>query len=206
MKLALMRSAQAPEATWAYATSTQDAGFSDTHLVANAKVDREAFGAIYMRYRDRIHRYAYYRLGDHAEAEDVTSVTFERALASINSCQASHFRAWLFTIARNAVTDSQRAERRNVSLDHAAGAIDLRPAPLDLAAELESERRIHLLLARLPEGQRRIVELRLAGLKGTEIARVLGRSHVTVRVSQYRAYARLRDMLEQEPELLDGTT
>ena len=40
-----------------------------------------------------------------------------------------------------------------------------------------------------------MLELRLAGLTGPEIARVLGRSHGSVRVAQYRAIARLRALL-----------
>jgi DNA-directed RNA polymerase specialized sigma24 family protein len=40
-----------------------------------------------------------------------------------------------------------------------------------------------------------VVELRLAGLSGPEIALALGRSPGAVRLAQFRAYARLRDLL-----------
>ena len=56
------------------------------------------------------------------------------------------------------------------------------------------------LLPQLPDDQRRVLELRLAGLKGPEIARALGRSHGSIRVAQYRAIARLRSLLADSSE------
>ena len=60
------------------------------------------------------------------------------------------------------------------------------------------------LLPRLPDDQRRVLELRLAGLRGPDIAHVLGRSHGAVRVAQYRAIARLRTMLGVGGDAGDG--
>lgn len=48
------------------------------------------------------------------------------------------------------------------------------------------------LLALLPDDQRSVVELRLAGLTGAEIANVLGRSVGAIKALQFRAIARLR--------------
>jgi RNA polymerase sigma-70 factor (ECF subfamily) len=69
------------------------------------------------------------------------------------------------------------------------------PAPEELAIAAEERRSVRALLAQLPEHQRRVVELRLAGLTGAEIAQVLGRSRANVDVTQCRAVARLRDLL-----------
>lgn len=52
--------------------------------------------------------------------------------------------------------------------------------------------------APLPPEQREIVELRLAGLTGPEIARTLGKSHGAVKVAQFRAFTRLRAMLSDQ--------
>jgi len=48
------------------------------------------------------------------------------------------------------------------------------------------------LLSRLPEKQRELLELRLAGLTAVEIARVLGWSHGAVRKAESRAIQTLR--------------
>ena len=46
-------------------------------------------------------------------------------------------------------------------------------------------------IARLSQEQRLVIELRMAGLKGREIAEELGRSHEAVRMLQHRALDRL---------------
>ena len=69
-------------------------------------------------------------------------------------------------------------------------------------------RRVLALLVRLPDHQRQIVELRLAGLTGIEIAQALGRSRANIDVSQYRAVVRLRALLgltAASQEANDGT-
>jgi DNA-directed RNA polymerase specialized sigma24 family protein len=62
------------------------------------------------------------------------------------------------------------------------------------------------MLARLPERQRQIVELRLLGLNGVEIAEVVGLSHSAVKSAQFRAYGALRDLLREERADLDHTS
>jgi DNA-directed RNA polymerase specialized sigma24 family protein len=57
---------------------------------------------------------------------------------------------------------------------------------------------VRALLLRLPPDQRRILELRLAGLTGPEIAAVLGKRLGAVKVAQSRAIARLRQILADD--------
>jgi DNA-directed RNA polymerase specialized sigma24 family protein len=71
----------------------------------------------------------------------------------------------------------------------------------------EDERRtLRALLAPLPVDQRRVLELRLAGLTGAEIAVVLARSVAAVKMLQLRAMTRLRAELgvTEEDESSDG--
>jgi DNA-directed RNA polymerase specialized sigma24 family protein len=57
------------------------------------------------------------------------------------------------------------------------------------------------LLRRLPsDDQRRVCELRLAGLTGQEIAAVLGKRHDAVRQLQSRAIERLRQLMPASAE------
>ncbi len=62
-----------------------------------------------------------------------------------------------------------------------------------MAAEAHSS--VVRLLDHLPTSQRRVVELRLAGLTGREVADVLGCSLAAVKIAQVRAYRRLRGLL-----------
>jgi RNA polymerase sigma-70 factor (ECF subfamily) len=50
-------------------------------------------------------------------------------------------------------------------------------------------------LGHLPDDQRRILELRLAGLSGPETAAALGKTHGAVKIAQHRAFTRLRGLL-----------
>ena len=167
----------------------------DAELVAQAQRDRQAFVPLYARYAVPVYRYCYRRLGSHEAAEDATSQTFTKALAGLPRFREGSFRGWLFAIAHNVVTDVHRRRRPDVALDAAATLADEAPTPEEQALVTAADRSVQSLLGRLPPDQRRVVELRLAGLTGPEIARVLGRRPEAVKSSQFRAYARLRRLL-----------
>jgi RNA polymerase sigma-70 factor, ECF subfamily len=168
---------------------------SDEALVAAALADRETFGVLYDRYVDRVYRYCYGRLGDREAAEDATSLIFVRALAALPTHHGHSFRSWLFTIAHNVVLNARRDASRAQSLAVMEEIAEPGP-PLDERVE-DAERwhSVRRALSRLPEEQRRVVELRLAGLTGPEVALAVGRSHEAVRTTQRRAVARLRELL-----------
>ena len=173
----------------------------ESALVARAQADPTAFGPLYQRYARPIYRYCYRRLGSHESAEDATSQTFTKALAAIARFQDQRegsFRAWLFTIADRVVTDVHRRRRPHLDLDAAGDLFDPDRGPEDRAILDEERRTVQSLIERLPPDQRRIVALRLAGLTGPEIARVLGRRPEAVKSAQFRAYARLRQLLGRE--------
>jgi len=180
---------------------------SDDVLVAASLTDRQAFGLLYDRYVDAVYRYCYGRLGDREEAEDATSLIFARALAALPTHRGASFRSWLFAIAHNVVLNTRRGACRAHSLTVVHEVVDPGPRLEDLAEDAERRRSVHRALTQLPEEQRRVVELRLAGVNGPEVARVLGRSHESVRTTQRRALVRLRSLLgvaAAEEERLDS--
>ena len=186
------------------APPVMEANASDTELVAQAMADPRQFALLYARYLDPVHRYCYRRLGGREAAEDATSLVFTKALAAFPHYRDASFRAWLFTIAHHVVIDRYRAERPEHALEAAADIEDAAPSPEELALAADERRGVMALLTGLPVHQRQVVELRLAGLTGAEIAQALGRSRANVDVTQYRAVSRLRTQLElaakpQEP-------
>lgn len=168
---------------------------SDAELVALAQRDPHAFALLYARYLDPVHRYCYRRLGNREAAEDATSLVFMKALAALPRFRDASFRAWLFTIAHHVIADRYRTAHPEQPLDDAADLYDAAPSPEDLVLAADERSTLQELLTRLPEHQRRVVELRLAGLTGPEIARALGRSAANVNVTQFRAVSRLRVLL-----------
>jgi RNA polymerase sigma-70 factor (ECF subfamily) len=160
---------------------------------ARAPVDRQAFAALYRGYLTPIYHYCYRRLASVEDAEDATSLVFAKALATLSSQRdESALRSWLFAIAHNVVVDHYRARRQTLRLAAAADVVDPAPSPESLSLDRDT---IRSLLDRLTADQARILELRLAGLTGPEIAAVLGKSPAAVKVAQFRAYARLRELI-----------
>ena len=173
-------------------------GDPDLAAVCAAQADRAAFEVIYRRYLDRVYSYAFYQLGDHHDAEDVTERVFMAALAALPGFreQGASFRAWLFGIAHNTIANVHRSRaRRKVQplaedFDRAAPGAD--PAIiLDLA---EDRHRVLRAVSSLAEDRRQVILLRFVdGLTTREIGEVLERSPGAVRVLQHRA---LRDLAE----------
>jgi RNA polymerase sigma-70 factor (ECF subfamily) len=108
------------------------------------------------------------------------------------------FRGWLFTIAHNTTVDAARRRRPQTTLDAATEIVDGSPNPEDRAMAREAEETLSKLLAQLSPNQRSVVELRLAGLTGQEIATVLNISLSAAKALQFRAYSRLRNLLTDD--------
>lgn len=174
----------------------------DSVLVARAQRDREAFALLYDRYLDRIYRYCYRRLGSRETAEDATSAVFTKALSALATYQErpGGFRAWIFTIAHNVVTDvyRDRARRPSEPLADDVDLVDPDPSPEDAAVAGDERRRLRALLAHLTPDQQQVIELRLAGLSGAEIGEILGRSRGAVNLAQHRAVKRLQRVVGRD--------
>lgn len=180
----------------------------DLALIEAAKASPAAFAPLYRLHAPRIYRYCYRRLGHPELAADATSQVFIKAIAGLASFTphpehpGKTFRAWLFRIASNVVIDTRRTHRSHRSLDApddsgdlAAALIDPARSPEELAISQDTSRAVRAALDKLPERQRQIVELRLAGLTGDEIAEAMGTTLSAVKSAQFRAWGTLRRAL-----------
>lgn len=172
---------------------------ADLRLAERAKRSPHHFADLYERYLDAIYLYCARRVGTTQVAEDLTAGVFERALARIDTFRGNSFRAWLFRIAHNAVTDHYRRRRQLVQWQPEMSGPDHDPTPEDYAIAAEHRSRIRQLLDLLTDDQRQVVELRLSGLTGTEIAETLDRSPSAVKMLQYRALERMRTEMSSNP-------
>lgn len=166
-------------------------------LVAQAAAEPAAFAAIYDHYFPRVYNYVRYRVGDAATADDLTAQIFERVLVHIRGYRPERapFAVWLFAIARNAVSDHLRAQRRQrwLSLEVLRDRASSDPEPEEVATHSETRAELLGAMARLRGRERDLIALKFAtGLTNRRIAELTGLSESNVGVILYRAVRRLR--------------
>jgi RNA polymerase sigma factor (sigma-70 family) len=141
----------------------------------------------------RVYSYVAYRIGSGAEAEDVTSEVFERALRYRESFDESRggASAWLLGIARRCVDDAL-AQRRPVAQLEAAD----RTSAEDVEREAVDRITLADAIERLDERSRDLLALRYgADLSAREIGRILGMKPNAVEVALHRALQKARTEL-----------
>jgi len=169
---------------------------AEQRQIEAARRDPNAFAPLYATYFDPIYRYCYLRTHHRELAADAASQTFLKALAGIGGYRSGSFKSWLYAIARNVTIDMQRAARPQVDLIHAELVHDTAPTPEEQAMRTDESDRLWRALQQLTDEQREVLELRLAGLTGAEIATATRRSLSATKSIQFRALSRLRTVLE----------
>ena len=172
-------------------------------LVARARVEPAAFAAVYDHYFPRVYNYVRYRVNDAATADDLTAQVFERVLARIGHyCpERAPFAAWLFAIARNAVSDHLRAHKRRrwLALDALGDRFSAGPKPEEVLVRKEDHAELLVAVACLSDRQRNLIGLKFgAGLTNRRIAKLTGLSESNVGVILYRTMRRLRAEMRAE--------
>lgn len=155
--------------------------------------DKEAFAALYMRYRDDLYRYAYFRLGNEEDARDAVSACIVEAYEGIYALRnAAAFRPWIFRILYRCccrlMTEQNRSRNNLVDID------ELR----DLPAENNSvSPEVKEAFGVLNTCDRDIVLLSvIGGYNSREIAAMIGLNPSTVRSRLKRALAKMKQFLE----------
>lgn len=184
---------------------------TDLELVAAFKAgDAEALGELMERHRAALYGYLLRLTGRPDAADDLFQEVFLKLVknpASYN--EREKFRAWLFTVARNAAMDRFRREssRAEVPLEgdgDKAGPADFaastEPGPAEAFYNKDLGERISEALASLSEDQREVFYLRhYSELSFREIADILKVPIGTVLARMSRAAARLREKLGDGP-------
>lgn len=171
---------------------------SDEALAGRALDDPDALTTLYLRYVDMVLGFFRLRTGDLQLSEDLTSQVFTQMLEALPRFRAERFRGWLFVIAHNVLIDSYRRSRSAVRIEDAREVGVTTVDPEATALHTLAGEQLRHALEQLTADQRTVVELRLAGLTGDEIATALGRRLPWVYTTQHRALQRLRALLMDE--------
>ncbi|MGD2144795.1 MAG: sigma-70 family RNA polymerase sigma factor [Anaerolineae bacterium] len=178
---------------------------NDSALIARAKEDPDAFGALYQRYVDSIYSYISYRTGNNQDAEDLTARTFYRALDHFPRYEdrGAPFSAWLYRIAHNLVANWHRdhSRRKMVALDDLVLKAPKAKGP---PAQTEKSNEQNVLLEAVrdlaPDRQQLVILKHVHGMTNSEIGRVMGRTEGAVKSLYHRALVALREDLANEWE------
>ena len=168
---------------------------SESLVKKSIKGNKEAFCQLYGLYKDRLYRYALYKLGSPEEAEDAVSECVLQTWKGIpNLRDPGSFGSWIFRIL--SVCCSKRIsqmidEREYTGLRHEIGYTD-QSGDNHKAIELAEA------LAILTDEEREIVLLSVvAGLTSNEIAKHTLLTPGAVRSKLSRSLAKMREFLTQ---------
>jgi len=168
-----------------------------SRLIEDARQDPLAFASLYDHFSKPIYRYLYSRVGNQADAEDLTAQTFLMALEKLPRYrERGNFKAWLFTIAHNKAMDHFRKKRPEVLLEAAEMRAEQKD-PLTNVIQSEQILQLSALIRGLDQKEQELLRLRyVADLSFAEIATLLGKREDAVKKSLYRLQARLQGQLE----------
>ena len=174
---------------------------------AKAALDRD-FSELYRAHLRDVYSYAYYRVGNHHDAEDLTEQAFLQAYKHFDRAQRESdgrpMRPWLIRIAHNLAANyyRDRSRRPQSALD----AVEPPEHPHSTERVVEGREELRLVLRKLddlPEDRREALIMRFAlDMSNREIARALGRSDGATKVLIHRALKQLEELMlaEHGPE------
>ncbi len=170
---------------------------------AKAELDR-AFEAFYREHLRDVYSYAYYRVGNHHDAEDLTEQAFLQAYRHFDRARRESdgrpLRPWLIRIAHNLASNyyRDRSRRPQTTLEN-ADPIAARHDTEAIAAGREELRQVMENLKHLSEDRREVLIMRFAlGMDNREIARSLGRSDGATKVLIHRAIKQLQEQMADD--------
>lgn len=168
----------------------------ESDLVNKAKDgDKEAFCRLYSIYKDRLYRYAYYRLGNNDDAQDAVSDCIVCVYEQIkNLRRAEAFSSWIFKILYAVCTTYIKHQIKQKECESANTVkcssslyvtIDERTTELCQALDILSNDEKDIVLLSV-----------VAGFTSREISKVTGLTAGSVRSKLSRSLTKMRNFLE----------
>jgi RNA polymerase sigma factor (sigma-70 family) len=173
---------------------------NETQLILRAQQsDEEAAGLLYEMHVESIFTYISYRVDSSAMAEDLTAEVFLRMVRSLQTyrVKGAPFRAWLYRIAANLITDHYRQHQKVVTVPMADDYRNDDTDPFDRMAKQERHLQLRKAIKRLSEDYQTLLILRFVEeLPHPEIAKIMNKSAMALRAMQHRALKALAIELE----------
>ncbi|HET6506865.1 MAG TPA: sigma-70 family RNA polymerase sigma factor [Baekduia sp.] len=165
-----------------------------------AKLDAD-FAELYRAHLKDVYSYAYYRVGNHHDAEDLTEQTFLQAYRHFERAQAESdgrpMRPWLIRIAHNLAANLYRDRSRKPQTPiEDSETLSAMHTTEDLVEGRDELARILEGVKELPDDRREALIMRFAlGMDNREIARAMGRTDGATKVLLHRAIKQLEEIV-----------
>lgn len=173
-------------------TNAADNANADHQLmVAVAHGELASMSEIYEHRHRALFRFFFRLTGRQAASEDLVHEVFLRMIRYRHTYEGSGgFEAWMYRIARNALTDRSRKHRLESPAD--TGQLEQvasgRPTALDVLVKEQDLALLHRAMRALPDDKRELLVLsRFQGLSHEQIGRIVGCETGTVKVRVFRA-------------------
>ena len=173
-------------------------------LVAFAKGDRSAAQQLTERLMPKIYSHAYYRLGNIADAEDVTQEAFLKLwkIAPNWKYDKAQVSTWLYRVVYNLCKDRYR----RATLENLSSAQEVTDGNQSPTAKIDAQYRQKALydaMSILPENQRLAIQLRhIDELSNPEIAEIMELSIEAVESLTARGKRKLIEILQTQKSKL----
>jgi RNA polymerase sigma-70 factor (ECF subfamily) len=170
-----------------------------------AQLDGE-FAELYRTHMRDLYSYAYYRIGNHHDAEDLVEQTFLQAYRHFERAQRESngrpLRPWLLRIAHNLAANHYRyrSRRPQTSLEESEPVVAPHSTE-DLVSGRDELARVLEGVKQLPDDRREALIMRFAlGMDNREIARALGRTDGATKVLIHRAIKQLESVVARSED------
>lgn len=163
--------------------------------------NQKAFGYIFDKYNKKIYRFIYFRVSGREVAEDITSQVFLKVWEYItNKNKINNLQAFIYQVARNKVIDYYRSkEREELPLiydDSDTPAEDIITPADNLNNNVDKET-LTKIINKLKGNYREVIILKyIEDLSISEIAKILNKSKVNVRVLIHRALKEIKNIID----------
>ena len=173
--------------------------------------DDKAFDLLTLRHEARLLSYAFNKMGNREDAEDIVQETFTEAFLCLrNLDEPGKFIGWLYVIASRLITKTYRKRQKRVETisfsdfgDEAAAfeisALHAHRRAGHVADIGDLQDQLKIAIGKLPDALREPIRLRISDMSYREIAQILGITENAVK----QRLARARKILKA---LVDRTT
>lgn len=161
--------------------------------------EANAFGELYDLFANKIFKFIKLKIQNPEEAEDVLQEVFIKAYKGLGKLKLEdlNFNAWLYRVASNTINDKFRKKYRTpeiVNIDETFDIADKYSLQEEVQVKSDMES-LQIVFNKLPELYKQVLELRfIEEMSLEEIAKILNKSNLSIRLIQFRALKKVREL------------